>query len=266
MDSVFFLMSKLFWGFVSPSGLLLLGVCLAWFSRQLNRIWLSRALTLTVLTCTLLIGFYPVGAWLVSPLEHRYSLPQTEATPDGIIVLGGAWRSQASAYWDQWELNHAAERDLALLALARRYPEADLVFTGGSGQVFAQEYKEADFSRRLYADLGLDMQRIRFESESRNTYENALFSRQLVEPAEDSEWWLVTSAYHMTRATEVFCGQGWRVHPYPVDHFYEPLSWRPSWAFAEHLWELERVTREWLGLFVYRLTGRTGTDCRVMPH
>ncbi|EAR07316.1 YdcF family protein [Reinekea blandensis] len=260
MDDVFFLLSKLLWGLVSPSGLLLSGAFLAWFLRsRLPRV--TRWLSVLVILALLLIGFYPVGAWLVYPLEHRFKPPNTEQAPDGIIVLGGAWRTQSSVYWGQWELNHAAERDLAMLALARRFPEAELVFTGGSGKLFSQQFKEADVARQLYSDLGLNPVRVQFESESRNTYENARFSQKLINPDVADIWWLVTSAYHMTRATEVFCGIGWRVVPYPVDHFYEPGSWRPNWAFADHLWELERVSREWLGLWVYRATGRAERGC-----
>lgn len=261
MDTLFFILSKVLWALVSPASVLLLIAASAWLSHRLGWWRISRALCLTDIVLVLLIGFFPVGAWIVYPLEHRYSMPASTDIPDGLIVLGGAWRPQGSAYWNQWELNHAAERELALLALARRFPDAQLVFTGGSGRLLDQDHKEAAIAKSMYADLGLDLDRLILESESRNTYENALFSKRLVEPVEDESWWLITSAYHMPRALGAFCAQQWSVQPYPVDHFYEPGVLRPNWAFADHLWELERVAREWLGLLVYRLTGKSDSGC-----
>lgn len=249
------------WALISPSTLLVLLVFFAVLAGRFGLRLLSRVLGFICLTLVLLIGFFPVGAWLAYPLEHRYAQPVDPDVPDGIIVLGGAWKSQGSAYWEQWELNHAAERDLALLALARRYPEAKLVFTGGSGQLFDQTLKEASFARQLYEDLGLDPARVAFESQSRNTYENALYSKKLVEPRPSESWWLITSAYHMPRSVEVFCAHEWAVTPFPVDHFYEPGVLIPNWALADHLWELERVSREWVGLIVYRVTGKAKPGC-----
>ncbi|MEJ2063487.1 MAG: YdcF family protein [Reinekea sp.] len=205
----------------------------------------------------LLIGFYSVGQWLVYPLESYSHLPEeTAPSPDGIIVLGGAWRPFVADYWNQWELNQAAERELAFISLSRRYPDAKLVFTGGSGRLMHQDLKEADIAERLYKDLGIESGRVLFERESRNTFENVKFSRKLASPKAGERWWLITSAYHMPRSVGIFCRFGWPVIPYPVDHFYTEQTWKPSWGFTDHLWELEKVSYEWFGLLVYRITGK----------
>ncbi len=217
------------------------------------------------LSCTALIGFYPVGQWLVRPLESFTSLPSSDTAPDGIIVLGGAWLTDQVAYWRQWELNQAAERELAFMVLARRYPDAKLVFTGGSGKLLSPDLSEASIARQLYQDMGLNLDRITFENRSRNTHENGVYSRELMQPNPSETWWLITSAYHMPRSLGVFCQLGWSVEPYPVDHFSAGLSWVPKWSLSDHLWELDRVTQEWIGLLVYRLTGKTSamfpSDC-----
>ena len=94
-------------------------------------------------------------------------------------------------------LNGAAERITEFVALARRYPEARLVFTGGSGFVFTGDLREADVISDVLDGLGFDISRIAFERESRNTYENAVFSRPLVDPEPGETWLLITSAAHM---------------------------------------------------------------------
>lgn len=258
MDSLFFIASKVLRPFLSPSTWLLIIPLIAWLCSRWRLVKLSRSLWAVELLLLFAIGFYPVGQWLARPLEHFSQLPSaTTEAPDGIIVLGGAWLTDQTDYWQQWELNQAAERELAFVVLARKYPQAKLVFTGGSGKLFSQDVSEASIARRLYQDLGIDIDRIVFEGNSRNTYENGVFSQQLLSPQVDENWWLITSAYHMPRSLGVFCQLGWTVTPYPVDHFVQRFSWIPKWALADHLWELERITQEWAGLFVYRLTGKT---------
>ena len=266
MDSFFFIASKLSRPFLSPTTWLVVIPIIAWclsaltFKRWARFFWLFEFVLIVT------IGFYPVGQWLAEPLERFSVLPDENApAPDGIIVLGGAWLTEQSEYWHQWELNHAAERELAFIALARKYPDAKLVFTGGSGKLFSQDTKEASLAKQLYFDLGVDLSRVVFENESRNTFENGFLSQRLVLPMESERWWLVTSANHMPRSMGVFCGLGWQVTPYPVDHQYRQQSWLPKWNLTDHLWELERITQEWIGLVVYRITGKTQTffpkDC-----
>ncbi len=257
METLFFLASKLIWPFVSPGTFLILIPLVAYLFKRFGCLTTAAILWLIEICLVLIVGFYPVGKWLAKPLEEYSAAPSTEVNPDGIIVLGGAWLPELSNYWHSIELNQAAERDISLVILARKYPEAKLLFTGGSGRLFQQNLKEASVASQMYSDLGIDAGRLIFESQSRNTYENALFSKTLVDLNTTPHWLLITSAYHMPRAVGVFCQQGWQVQPYPVDHFYMKTSLRPYWAFSEHLWELERVSHEWLGLLVYRFSGKS---------
>src|SRR3546814_2986333 len=103
------------------------------------------------------------------------------------------------------------ERMLVFADLARRHPEATLVFSGGSGEVFAQDYKEATVAREISARLGVPEGRVVWEAESRNTYENAVLGRALVRPAAGTTWLLVTSAQHMPRAVGTVRAAVWPV-------------------------------------------------------
>src|SRR6185436_11793834 len=136
----------------------------------------------------------------------------------GIVVLGGAEDAERSAAWNQVEVNDSAERFLASLALARRYPQAKVLFTSGSGGVFSQEYKGASVAKLLYEQQGIAASRMIFESESRNTAENVALSKSLAKPAPGEMWILVTSAFHMPRSAGIFCKAEWPVIAYPVDH------------------------------------------------
>jgi uncharacterized SAM-binding protein YcdF (DUF218 family) len=170
---------------------------------------------------------------------------------DGLILLGGAGSQRKASQWRQPELNESGDRYLAFMALARQYPEAQLVFTGGAGGMLGQKFSEADMARQLFSDHGIDHERVLFEGKSRNTYENATLTKQLVDPAPGEHWLLVTSAWHMPRSVGVFCKADWPVIPYPVDHISNPdYLLRVDLGFAEHLWNLAFGLKEWVGLLI----------------
>jgi uncharacterized SAM-binding protein YcdF (DUF218 family) len=202
---------------------------------------------------------FPLDAWLLYPLETRFPTnPELPRKIDGVIALSGTENAPLSAFWKQVELGSAAERYFAFLEMARRYPDAKLVFTGGTGNVFAQEFKEADVARALFEQLGLDVTRVTFERNSRNTFESATLSKELVKPRSGENWLLITSASHMPRSVGIFCKAGWPVIPYPVDHSVFPNNmFQFSVSLANHLNGLMVGIKEWVGLLAYYVTGKT---------
>lgn len=263
-DSVFFTISKLAWALLSPDSIIVLLALGGWLFLISGRHKAARTL---IALCTLLLlclSFLPVGDWLLAPLEKRF--PANVALPaqaDGIIVLGGAIDPVLSAAWQQAELGGSAERVTTFVYLANLYPDAQLVYSGGSGDLLRQQQREADFAPYLLRQLGLRDRAIVFESESRNTWENAVNSQQLLDIRPDQEWILVTSAFHMPRAVGVFCQRGWEVTPYPVDHWSESGNlWRVQFGLLGNLGELRTALREWLALIAYRVSGRSE---RLLP-
>ena len=178
METLFFSVAKLAWSVVAPESLLLVLVVSAWILLMRGAIrWARRTVGLAAIAM-LVMAVLPVGEWVLYPLEARF--PPNPALPqriDGIIVLGGAEDPLTTAAWGQVSVNASAERFLASIALARRYPGARLVFTSGSGSLLNQEDKGADVARKLYAEQGLDVSRIVFEDQSRNTAENVALSK-----------------------------------------------------------------------------------------
>jgi uncharacterized SAM-binding protein YcdF (DUF218 family) len=256
---LFFYLSKFAWVLLSPANLLYLlllaGTVLLFLQKQRP----AKLLIGSSVVLLSLAAFLPIGKWIGTPLETRFTTnPQLPDTVDGIILLGGAADPLNSYIWDQAELGSAAERYLAFVTLAKDHPAAKLVFTGGSGSIIDQAYREADIALYLLESLGLDRRRLELERDSRNTWENVVNSKALMQPAAGETWVLVTSAAHMPRAIGVFCAQDWPLIPYPVDHETSPgTQLRIGLDLAGNLSALNDSTREWLGLLVYRLTGKT---------
>ena len=123
-----------------------------------------------------------------------------------------------SAARNEVALNESAERLTVVAELARRYPNARIVFSGGSGALLLDEGNEAE-SRRCgcWKASGLRRARILLDDRSRNTVENALFSKAIAQPKAGERWLLVTSAYHMPRSVGVFRKAGFPVEAFPVD-------------------------------------------------
>jgi uncharacterized SAM-binding protein YcdF (DUF218 family) len=207
-----------------------------------------------------ILGLSPVGNWLIIPLEQRFPVWDAAAgAPDGIIVLGGAIAPDVSAARNDVALNESAERVTAVAELARRYPKARIVFSGGSGALLYDEGTEADFVLRLFESFGIAAARVALEDRSRNTVENAVFSKQMLSPKPGERWLLVTSAYHLPRAVGAFRKVGFAVDPYPVDWRTRGNedALRPFATLGDGLRRTDTAVREWVGLAAYWLSGRS---------
>jgi uncharacterized SAM-binding protein YcdF (DUF218 family) len=219
----------------------------------------GRKLMVLSILLLAIAGFSPLGNALLYPLEQRF--PPWDATrgaPDGIIVLGGSVDADLSAAHGTAVVRLAADRILAAAALARRYPNARLVFTGGSANLISNDAREADYAAALFESLGVDKARLMMERRSRNTQENAEFSKALVTPKRGERWLLVTSAFHMPRSIGLFRKAGFDVEAYPVDWRVGSRADLLSFSVIanEGLGRTDLGLREWIGLWAYWLTGK----------
>jgi uncharacterized SAM-binding protein YcdF (DUF218 family) len=220
----------------------------------------GRKLAVMTLVLLALAAFSPLGNLLLYPLEHRFPpWDPSRAAPDGIIVLGGSVDTDLSAAHHTPVVRHAPDRLFALAELARRYPDARVVFTGGSANLVATDAREADYSAPILQDLGVAKERLILERNSRNTYENAIFTKQLVAPKPGERWLLVTSAFHMPRSMGLFRKAGFDAEAYPVDWRMGGRDDLLSFTNigADGLSRTDVAVREWIGLVAYRLMGRT---------
>lgn len=262
-STLFFYLSKIVWWFAAPSNVLtvlvVLGVLLLFTRRARGGRLLLAFAAFGLAVC----GVSPLGTWLARPLENRFPVQDQEmAPPTGILVLGGSINQLiTAARGGQVTLAAAGGRITEAAALAHRYPEARLVFTGGSPALLrTTATDEAGAAAKLFAALGIAEGRITLERESRNTYENAVLARAIVQPKPGERWVLVTSAWHMPRSVGIFRRAGWDVVPYPTDFETRGTRqelWRPILPVSRGLDLVDRMAREWLGLLAYRLAGRT---------
>ncbi len=258
---MFFYLAKIFWFIVQPSGLLLImmvaGAALLRFGRERA----ARRLLLASILVLFGGGLLPVSNWLIMPLEQRFARADLAGAPvAGIVVLGGGEDARVWAGRHTHALNEAGERFTEALALARRFPSARVVFTGGAVEIVSAPKIGADAARAVFGDLGLgEGDRLILESRARDTWENAVLVKALVAPKPGERWLLLTSAWHMPRAMGVFRRAGFAVEAWPVD-YRTADAWDAVRLFdapSDGLKRLDTAVREWVGLVAYRLTGRS---------
>jgi uncharacterized SAM-binding protein YcdF (DUF218 family) len=179
-------------------------------------------ISLLLVLCVRLLGREAdlIGDLLVRPLEQRFKRTDTTAFErlSGIIVLTGGDDRLAEAG-----------------RLARENPKLPIVISGAKGMSGVAELGG-----------GIDPSRVLLEMRSTNTYENALYSAEMIKPKQSKRWLLVTGASHMPRAIGSFRRAGVEVEPWPV--YDQTDSGSPVINAALH---------EWFGLFAYWALGRT---------
>jgi uncharacterized SAM-binding protein YcdF (DUF218 family) len=257
---MFFILSKTAAFLLLPSNILivlgLLGVAL------LATRWRPAGLALVVASLVLLavLGFLPLGGMLAHKLESRFPpWDPARGAPDGIVVLGGGIASTLSNEYGDPVLTSDGGRITAIAKLARAYPNARIVYSNGDASLFATGQTDSKYLYLLLDSFGIPRERVLLEVEARNTFENAVFSKELVQPKSGERWLLVTSAQHMPRAVGCFRQAGFNVEAYPVAWRTRPRG-RATFggALSDGLHTLDLATHEWIGLIAYRLTGRTG--------
>ena len=175
---MFFILSKTVGFLLLPSNFLLL-LALAGAVLLATR-WRRAGLRIVIGAVVLLaiVGLLPVGTFLIHGLESRF--PQWDAargTPDGIIVLGNAISPKLSSAFGEPVFNGSGSRMLAMAKLARAYPNARIVYSGGDASLFGNGVRETDFVYPALESLGIARERVQLETQSRNTAENAAFTK-----------------------------------------------------------------------------------------
>jgi uncharacterized SAM-binding protein YcdF (DUF218 family) len=256
---MFFYLSKIFWFFAQPlnfsillMGLTFIALILAW----------RRTAMLTAACAFLILGlgaWTSLGAILMHPLEDRFQRPASlPERVDGIVVLGGGFEAGINLVRGGYELNSSGDRFVEAAILGARHPEAKVVVTGGTGTIILEGEADGTTAPKLLTRLGIGPERLILESQSRNTYENAVFTKEIVNAKPGETWLLVTSAFHMPRSVGLFRKAGFDVVPWPSDY---RTSGRETIGIAQDnpqdsLQNTSMALREWMGLFVYWMTGR----------
>jgi uncharacterized SAM-binding protein YcdF (DUF218 family) len=250
--------SKLLALFVKPSNLIVIAILLGGLLRLMGLRRSSQVVLGTALVALVTFGLLPIGNWLILPLESQFER-EMPASADGIIILSGAVNPAISESHGTLDFTDAAERYHAAGFLAQRYPGARVVVTGGDNAPRVGGHDGRPAVLQFLEQFGLDGSRLEFESRSHTTYENGLFTKEMIDPQPGETWILVTSAHHMPRAMGVFRALGWKVVPYPVDYRSTrdyTLGLHVYVSVGSRLAKLDVAVNEWIALIVYRLLGR----------
>jgi uncharacterized SAM-binding protein YcdF (DUF218 family) len=265
---MFFVASKVGGFFLQPSLFLVTATVLG---ALLSLTRFRRAGRALALVSGLALGAFaltPIAVFLIEPLESRFPVPDLAVTPNpaGIIVLGGGLSAEVTR--DRARLPFAPgltiEGPIALnasgarltegLRLALRFPTARLVFSGGNAALVGDNLAEADVAAEFFHELGLPLVRLTIERQSRNTIENADFTKALVKPKPEETWILVTSASHMPRAFAAFEKAGFRLIAYPVEFATSGSAsqyWDYTFSPIASLTLLDKAVKEWVGRVAY---------------
>ncbi len=259
---MFFVLSKVVFFLVQPStlfvALLVGGVVVSWGERYASA---GKRLMATGIFALLIAGFSPLGNVLIWPLEERFQRPVLAELGqiDGIIILGGFEEPRITEARQTLSLNEAADRLTEAVTLARRFPAAKVIFTGGAADLLGRVEPAAEKVRAFLIDGGVMADRIVLEDASRNTRENATMTRDLVKPQPNTRWVLVTSAFHMPRSVAVFRNAGFDVIAWPTDYRTAGIGdmLRPFDSLDGGLRRVDTAIKEYIGLIVYWLAGWT---------
>ncbi len=220
-----------------------------------------RAYRKFVLTALAILWAFSTGIVsqaLVASLENQYPALIAPTPASAIVVLGGYLRSPGGQH-PKAEFSESSDRLIKALRLYRAKQAPVILLTGGNIAFYgAVHQSEAQAARDLLLEFGLPASALLMEDQSLNTYENALFSKQILQPKAISQILLVTSAIHMPRSVAIFQKLGFTVIAAPTDYL-------TGWGSGEFFFQLlpspeglmlsTQALKEWLGLGVYRIKG-----------
>jgi uncharacterized SAM-binding protein YcdF (DUF218 family) len=268
MDTIFFILSKVVQFCIEPLNWVLVFVSIGLLFLGLRKVDLCRRFLVLALLDLLIVGWLPSSELFLRVLEDAYpktNLSQiSEQEIGGIIILGGAIGSGEISH-DRGEIaiNSSGERLTKAFELIRKYPNVPYIFSGYSGRLFPRGISEADAFKQLIQEQGLSETKGYYENQSRNTYENMLFMKPMVEKLglRDSDgklkpWLLITSASHMYRSVKIAQKQEIAVIPILVDfQTANRLKWT-SFDLEDGVQNWNKLVHELIGIVAYWLTGK----------
>lgn len=263
---MFTFLSKFLPDFVYPVGLacilLIVGLVL----------WKRRSVAKKIVIASLVVLWLGGNRWvaltLMRSLEWQYLPPEQIPQADVIVTLGGG--TQPLDYPRQIvEVESAGDRVLYAAWLYKQGAAERILLSGGYLHWHEYITTPAGEMAQILVALGVPEDAILLEADSRNTYENAVYAREILGELGVNKIILVTSAWHMPRSVAVFEKQGFEVIPAPTDYTVTQTVWHelispdlttilldfmPS---ADSLSKTTMILKEYIGMFIYKLRGWT---------
>jgi len=257
LDNLFFYSAKIASWFLKLENLFILAIALAlylfWKSKRVR----AKRITIAIFACLLFFSNLGISYAALRTLENQHPPIQVSCNKEikGVLVLGGGINpGLISKERGQTQLNDAAERLTSTVALLNKCSNFKVLYSTFSGSLRPEGLSESESAKKFFKDQGIAPSRTIFENKSRNTYENAKFSTELIGD-QRSRWILITSASHMPRAIRTFEEFNWDLVAYPVDFRSELggkyLNFKRDSAFRN--WNT--FIHERIGGLAYRIRG-----------
>jgi len=254
-----FYLSKILNFFINPMHILSLVILI-----QLFIIFFTQSKKLVILFSKLFFilflffGYNPLSSFLLNKIEDYI---QTSKYPvqqlTGVIVLGGSFNSGLeSKERNEVSLNSSAERLTKALEIYKKNPRLLILFSGFSGELKPQGWSESDMAKKFFLDQGVKLDNLIFENQSRNTFENVQFSKDIIANYKGT-WGLITSASHMPRSFFAFKKQSLILEPINVD--YKTGTSRMFWInfdISSGLGNWSIILHELMGISYYKITNK----------
>jgi len=206
----------------------------------------------------LFFGYIPLSNFLLSKTEDyiqpsKYPVQQLT----GVVVLGGSFDSGLeSKERSEVFLNDSVERLTKALEIYKKNPRLLILFSGFSGDLKPQGWSESDMAKKFFLDQGVRIDNLIFENQSRNTFENIRYSKDIIINYKGT-WGLITSANHMPRSFFTFKKQGLILEPISVD--YKTGTSRMFWInfdISSGLSNWSIILHELIGIAYYKVTNK----------
>ena len=206
----------------------------------------------------LFFGYIPLSNFLLNKIEDYIQpskYPAQQLT--GVIVLGGSFNSGLeSKERNEVSINSSAERLTKALEIYKKNPKILILFSGFSNSIKPQGWSETDMAKKFFLDQGVRIDNLIFENQSRNTFENIKYSKDIIANYKGT-WGLVTSANHMPRSFFAFKKQGLILEPINVD--YKTGTSRMFWInfdISIGLTNWNIILHELIGITYYKATNK----------
>ena len=251
---MFFILSKILAFLLCPAYWIYIGVILYFFTRKPKR---KKGILIATLSITFLFTnkyiFQKVMLWWQTPIQEI----QNGTTYEAGILLGGLY------FFDNDNIGYFNDNSDRFIQTNKLYQQGiikKIIISGGSAAILSKEPLEADSLKKEFVLSGVKVQDIIIDHSSRNTYENALFTKRLTDSLHLKQpFALVTSAFHMPRSLMVFKKQNINVVPVTSSYIIVNKTLAIDQLILPNpkaLSDWEVIIKEWIGIMMYKLTGK----------
>jgi len=251
---VFFILSKILAFTISPLVWVFGLLAYSFFTKIETRARKLRIAAIVVL-------FISSNSFIVDEFFRAYEtvtpdIDLTKTHYDGAIVLGGI--GNIDLRLNKFNFSNNGDRLFQAIRLYKMGRINKIIFTGGSGSIEFSEKKEGTFIKKYLNEIQIPDSALIIENESKNTYENAIFTKGKLDKL-NGNYLLITSAFHMRRATAVFKKAGYtNLTPYTTnkisglrrftfDHLFIPST--------DAMFNFQVLLHEWIGYLIYKIKG-----------